>query len=34
VCRGEGAAAGLKIKLVAFDAATASCLRRLVDAPA
>ncbi len=34
VCRREGAAAGLEIKLVAFDAATASCLRRLVDAAA
>ncbi|MGZ5918574.1 MAG: macro domain-containing protein [Hyphomicrobium sp.] len=34
VCRKEGAAAGLDIKLVAFDTMAANCLRRLVDAPA
>ena len=32
VCRKDGAAAGLKITLVAFDAMAAQCLRRLIDA--
>lgn len=34
VCRTDGAAAGLDIKLVAFDTMAAQCLRRLIDAPA
>ncbi len=34
VCRRDGAAAGLDIKLVAFDTMAANCLRRLIDAPA
>lgn len=34
VCRRDGAAAGLDIKLVAFDSMAANCLRRLIDAPA
>ena len=34
VCRTDGAAAGLDIKLVAFDTVAANCLRRLIDAPA
>jgi O-acetyl-ADP-ribose deacetylase (regulator of RNase III) len=34
VCRADGAAAGLDIKLVAFDTLAATCLRRLIDAPA
>ncbi len=33
VCRTNGAAARLDIKLVAFDTITANCLRRLVEAP-
>lgn len=31
VCRTDGAAAGLKITLVAFDTMAAQCLRRLID---
>jgi O-acetyl-ADP-ribose deacetylase len=34
VCRKDGAAAGLKITLAAFDGTAAQCLRRLIDAPA
>lgn len=34
VCRKDGAAAGLDIKLVAFDTIAAQCLRRLVEPPA
>ena len=34
VCKTDGAAAGLDIKLVAFDTMAAQCLRRLIDAPA
>ena len=34
VCRKDGAAAGLKVTLAAFDGTAAQCLRRLIDAPA
>ena len=34
VCKADGAAAGLDIKLIAFDTMAAQCLRRLIAAPA